>query len=175
MRTAAVVALIVAVSALAETPPVLTAHDKQHETPFALSTPLPRCAGSWTERASCTGDKQPVSGLESRSRAPKTQTTRQASRAGYTRVSVHRRRCSLHRCCPGETQMELCSGWWRSCPQWELSRIQPPPQMVSCWRLRWQVGGQWRNVNSRCRKSSQTTRQDKSSRVHTRGCAPPPM
>ena len=52
VRTTAVAAFIVAVSAFADTLPVLTAHDEQHETPFALSTPLPRCAGSWTERAS---------------------------------------------------------------------------------------------------------------------------
>ena len=41
----------IAVSAFAETPPVLTALDDKHETQCALGIPLPRCAGSWTERA----------------------------------------------------------------------------------------------------------------------------
>ena len=41
----------IAVSAFAETPPVLTARDDKHETQCALGIPLPRCAGSWTERA----------------------------------------------------------------------------------------------------------------------------
>jgi hypothetical protein len=44
-----------AVSAFAETPPVLTARDEQHETQCALGTPLPRCLGSSTERASGPG------------------------------------------------------------------------------------------------------------------------
>ena len=47
VRTAAG-SFFIAVSAFAETPPVLTVR----ETQCALGTPLPRCAGSWTERAS---------------------------------------------------------------------------------------------------------------------------
>ena len=41
----------IAVSAFAETPPVLTARYDKHETQCALGIPLPRCTGSWTERA----------------------------------------------------------------------------------------------------------------------------
>ena len=38
VRTAAVAVFIVAGSAFAGTPPVLAAHDEQHETPLALGT-----------------------------------------------------------------------------------------------------------------------------------------
>ena len=50
VRTAAR-SFFIAVSAFAETPPVLTARDDKHETQCTLGTLLPRCAGSWTERA----------------------------------------------------------------------------------------------------------------------------
>jgi hypothetical protein len=51
VRTAAR-SFFIAVSAFAETPSVLTARDDKREPQCALGTPLPRCAGSWTERAS---------------------------------------------------------------------------------------------------------------------------
>jgi hypothetical protein len=83
--TAAVVALTVAVSALAETPPVLTARSVQNENTVRPGTPLPRCAGSWTERASLTGGKQPVSGLgataERRGRRPRDRQAQQGTHA----------------------------------------------------------------------------------------------